>query len=285
MTRPYWKRRPNETDLRIELITGGTICLRGADNYDSLRGDGLDFLVLDEYASIAHEAWPEVLRPALADKQGRALFIGTPHGYNHFYDLHREAQNRPDWAVFQYTTEQGGNVAREEIESATHELDERTYRQEFQASFENLTAGMVYYPFSRSENVRPLQYDPRLPIFWSLDFNIDPMCSVIGQRDGDRVHILAELALPDSNTSAAFQAFVRSGWAVAFRPRGATQVDVYGDATGDSRRDFRLTYRLANCQRVFWQSSVSRHVSSSQIQSTGERPGQLRQRDAAQSSG
>ncbi len=54
LTRPYWAARPNETDLRIELTSGGTICLRGADNYDSLRGDGLDFLVLDEYASIAN---------------------------------------------------------------------------------------------------------------------------------------------------------------------------------------------------------------------------------------
>jgi hypothetical protein len=78
MTRPYWASQPNETDLRIYLITGGTICLRGADSYDSLRGDGLDFLVLDEFASIAREAWPEVLRPALADRRGKALFIGTP---------------------------------------------------------------------------------------------------------------------------------------------------------------------------------------------------------------
>ena len=64
MTKPYWAAKPNETDLRIELTCGGTICLRGADNYDSLRGDGLDFLVLDEYASIARQAWTEVLRPA-----------------------------------------------------------------------------------------------------------------------------------------------------------------------------------------------------------------------------
>ena len=56
MTQPYWAGKPNETDLRIELISGGTICLRGADNYDSLRGDGLDFLVLDEYASMAPQA-------------------------------------------------------------------------------------------------------------------------------------------------------------------------------------------------------------------------------------
>jgi hypothetical protein len=138
MTWPYWASQPNETDLRIELITGGTISVRGADNYDSLRGDGLDFLVLDEYASIAREAWLEVLRPALADRQGKALFIGTPRGYNHFYELYQAAQNQPNWATFQFTTEEGGNVPKEEIQSATHELDERTFRQEFQASFENL---------------------------------------------------------------------------------------------------------------------------------------------------
>ena len=107
LTRPYWAKQPNETDLRIELITGGTICLRGADNYDALRGDGLDFLILDEYASMAKEVWPEVLRPALADKQGHALFIGTPRGYNHFYDLYQSAQNQPGWATFQFTTEEG----------------------------------------------------------------------------------------------------------------------------------------------------------------------------------
>ena len=77
LTRPYWASPPNETDLSIELTAGGIIALRGADNYDSLRGNGLDFVVLDEYASMSPEAWTEVLRPSLADKQGRALFIGT----------------------------------------------------------------------------------------------------------------------------------------------------------------------------------------------------------------
>jgi hypothetical protein len=93
MTRPYWASKPNETDLRIELIWGATICVRGADNYESLRGDGLDFLVLDEFASMARSL-EAVLRPALADKQGRALFIGTPRG-RHFYDLFEAAQGRP----------------------------------------------------------------------------------------------------------------------------------------------------------------------------------------------
>ncbi len=108
MTKEYWAKLPNETDLTIELTSGGIISLRGADNYELLRGDGLDFIVLDEFASMAPEAWGEVLRPALADKQGRALFIGTPHGHNHFFDLYEAAQERPNWETFQYTTEQGG---------------------------------------------------------------------------------------------------------------------------------------------------------------------------------
>jgi hypothetical protein len=90
-----------------------------ADNYGSLRGDGLDFLVLDEYASIAKEAWTEVLRPALADRQGEALFIGTPQGFNHFHELYEGAEGRPDSKAFQFTTAEGGNVSPEEIESAT----------------------------------------------------------------------------------------------------------------------------------------------------------------------
>jgi hypothetical protein len=245
MTRAYWASKPNETDLRIELVSGGTICLRGADNYDSLRGDGLDFLILDEYASIAQEAWTEVLRPALADRRGRALFIGTPRGYNHFYDLYQAVQEQPQWSTFQYTTEQGGNVSKEELESATQQLDERTYRQEFQASFENLTSGTVYYGFDRAANVRPTIYDRRLPLFWALDFNINPMCSVIGQRDGEMVSILDELVLPDSNTLTACEEFLQrtEAWVRSSNP--PIQLNLYGDAAGAARR--------SSASRTDWQ--------------------------------
>jgi len=248
MTRPYWASKPNETDLRIELVSGGTICLRGADNYDSLRGDGLDFLILDEYASIAQEAWTEVLRPALADRQGRALFIGTPRGYNHFYDLYQGVQGQPQWTTFQFTTEQGGNVPKQELESATHELDERTYRQEFQASFENLTSGTVYYAFERAGNVRETIYDRRLALFWALDFNINPMCSVLGQRDGEMVYILDELVLPDSDTVSACEEFLERTRVWVAQSYGPVQLNIYGDATGDGRRSSasRTDWQLVN---------------------------------------
>jgi len=267
MTRPYWASKPNETDLRIELTTGGTICLRGADNYDSLRGDGLDFLILDEYASIAPAAWTEVLRPSLADKQGQALFIGTPRGYNHFYDLYQDVEDRPHWSRFQFTTEQGGNVSPEELESATHELDERTYRQEFQASFENVATGIVYYAFDRASSVRPTNHDPRLPLFWSLDFNINPMCAVIGQREDDWVYIFDEVVLPDSNTLAACEAFLEHTAPWVRRSRLPVQVDVYGDATGDARRssasrtDWQLVRDFFHQRRDLYKPTF--HVGSS----------------------
>jgi hypothetical protein len=261
LTKEYWARKPNETDLTIQLTSGGTISLRGADNYDSLRGEGLDFLVLDEYASMAPAAWTEVLRPALADRQGRALFIGTPKGYNHFYDLYREVQDRPNWKTFQFTTEQGGNVAKEELEAATHELDERTYRQEFQASFENLTAGLAYYAFDPGGNVQSMEYDNQLPLFWSLDFNFNPMCSVIGQRQGEWVFILDELVLPDSHTGAACEEFLARTERLVGRSRLPVQLDIYGDATGESqkssasRTDWQIVQEFLNYHRDLYRTT------------------------------
>ena len=233
MTRPYWASIPNETDLRIELVSGGTICLRGADNYDSLRGDGLDFLILDEYASIAREAWTEVLRPALADKLGRALFIGTPHGFNHFYELVESAETHPDWKAFHFTSAEGGNIPPGELESASKEMDRRTYEQEFEAKFANLGVGRVYYAFERVNNVRNLKFNARFPLAWALDFNIYS-CAVLVQVVNGVVGVLEEMIIPDSSTPAACEEFLRrtEKWNLGF----PMHLDVYGDASGNQRR-------------------------------------------------
>src|SRR3954453_738857 len=207
LTEPYWSGKPNETDLSIRLRWGGVIALRGADQYDSLRGDGLDFVVLDEYASMHPQCWTEVIRPALADRRGGALFIGTPQGFNHFYERFEYAQKDPEWAAFQFSTEEGGNVSSSELASAARELDERCFRQEFQARVESIGKGQAYYAFQRTENVMPCRYQPGNPLIWSMDFNVDPMCSVVAQREGDVVYVLDEIILPDANTPAACEAF------------------------------------------------------------------------------
>ena len=118
-----WTKRINESELTILLKNGSTISLKGADNYDSLRGVGLDYLVMDEFADIDPEAFYEVLRPTLADKEGGALFIGTPKGKNWAYDLFCMQEDDDDWASFQFTTLEGGNVSEKEIEAARRSLD------------------------------------------------------------------------------------------------------------------------------------------------------------------
>jgi hypothetical protein len=189
----------NETDLSLTLINGSTIALRGADNYDSLRGVGLDALVLDEYADMTAEVWTEVLRPALSDKLGKALFIGTPAGFNHLYDLWIEADGKPDWKAWQFTTANGGNVSPEELEAARRDLDERTYNQEYLASFESLT-GRVYYEFDRNLNVSADLVDTGAELLVGMDFNINPMSAVIGVKSCRQLHIIDEITIQNGNT-------------------------------------------------------------------------------------
>jgi hypothetical protein len=232
--------RPNESELAVELRGGGRITLRGAENYDSLRGPGLDLVVLDEFADIALEAWTEVLRASLSDRQGRALFIGTPKGRNHFYDLVKDAKDREGWAAYQFTTLQGGNVAAAEVEAARAELDEKTFRQEYEASFESLFEGAAYYAFG-DENVREVGFDRRHGIAWALDFNVNPMSSVLAQIIGGEVRVLEEVILPDSNTFEAVASFLDRAERYRTEAQGdrwgvvPLSVTVYGDASGEQR--------------------------------------------------
>ena len=188
----------NESDLSIELSNGSIIGLRGAEQPDSLRGVSLSALVIDEAAYVRQEAWEMVLRPALSDQGGPAWFITTPAGLNWLHDLWEQAAEQPDWATFSYTTIEGGNVPAEEIAAAKQTLDERTFRQEYLASFETLS-GRVFPDFSDdniSEGIRDLGGD----ILWGTDFNVSVMAGVLASKVGDTLHIWDEVAVKQSNT-------------------------------------------------------------------------------------
>ena len=218
--------RKNETDLSIELINGSTIALRGADNEDSLRGVSLSALVIDEAAYVKQSAWEMVLRPALSDQNGPAWFITTPAGLNWFHDLWEQAQDHKDWSTFSYTTLQGGNVTADEIEAARNTLDERTFRQEYLASFEALS-GRVYPEFSDdhiSEDIK----DIGGPIYWGTDFNVSIMAGVLGSRVGDTLHIWDELAVKQSNTDEVCSLLKQR-----FPDR---RIIAYPDPTGSARK-------------------------------------------------
>jgi phage terminase large subunit len=208
-----WAQKINESELTILLKNGSTISLKGADNHDSLRGVGLDFIVLDEFADIDPEAFYETLRPTLSDKEGSALFIGTPKGIGNWaHDLYQMQVENPDlWSSHTYTTLDGGNVSADEIAQAQRDLDERTFRQEYMATFETYT-GRIFYNFDRRTHVKP--YEGTVPdiLYIGMDFNIDPMSAVIMVRQGDVVHVIDEIRMYSSNTQETV-AEIRSRYA------------------------------------------------------------------------
>lgn len=128
----------HENTSVLTLVNGRKIYLKGADRPDTLRGVGLAFLVVDEYADIKPNVWEQILRPALADVQGGAVFIGTPKGRNHFYEMFKFGQDTkdPQWASFHYTSYDNPLIPKEEIEAAKNSMSSFAFRQEFMASFE-----------------------------------------------------------------------------------------------------------------------------------------------------
>ena len=127
-------------NMQIKLINGSTISLKGADRPDTMRGVSLKFLVMDEYADMKPSVWEEVLRPALADQKGHALFIGTPKGRNHFYELYKYAEISGDetYKAWHFTSYDNPLLDPEEIDVAKKSMSSYAFRQEFMASFEAL---------------------------------------------------------------------------------------------------------------------------------------------------
>lgn len=125
-------------NLQITLINGATISLKGADRPETMRGVSLKFLVLDEYADMKPSVWETILRPALADQKGQALFIGTPMGRNHFYDLYQYGSlgDDPTYKAWHFTSYDNPILDPEEIDVAKKSMSSYAFRQEFMASFE-----------------------------------------------------------------------------------------------------------------------------------------------------
>ena len=125
-------------NLQIKLVNGATISLKGADRPETMRGVSLKFLVMDEYADMKPEVFEQILRPALADQKGAALFIGTPMGRNHFYDLYKYAELEDDesYTAWHFTSYDNELLDPDEIDLAKKSMSSYAFRQEFMASFE-----------------------------------------------------------------------------------------------------------------------------------------------------
>ena len=206
-----WVKKANEADLTLYLKNNSRIQLRGADNPDSLRGIGLDYLVLDECADINKEAWQEVLRPTLADKGGHCLFASTPKGLKWFHDLYQQGQKttEPEWQSWQFTTEEGGFVPYEEIEQAKRDLDKKVFDQEFKGTFVNFQ-GLVYYGFDMKHNVKKVDLPEDVSaLHIGIDFQLNPMFATVSYIKDNTVFVFDEIEIWSSNTDELCEEILR----------------------------------------------------------------------------
>jgi PBSX family phage terminase large subunit len=143
----------NESRLEMR-VNDQVVYLRGWESIETLRGQAFDFLVIDEIAMMRNfwPNWHEVIRPTLTDTKGRAMFISTPKGFNHFYDLYNEEQKDEDYKSFHHTSYENQNIPKEEIDKARKELTEDGFAQEYLADFRK-TEGLVYKEFRRESHV------------------------------------------------------------------------------------------------------------------------------------
>ena len=156
----------HENTATMKLVNGRRISLKGSDRPDTLRGVGLAYVVLDEYASMKVEVWEQIIRPTLSDVKGGALFIGTPAGKNHFYDLFQSAEKDDDWEAFQYTSIDNPLIDPKEVEVAKRTMSTQAFRQEFEASFVSFTGGIFKNEW--------IKYDENEPEEGNFVIAVDP---------------------------------------------------------------------------------------------------------------
>ena len=180
--RPIPGAATNTTELRVDYPNGGQVRIYGADNPDSLRGIYLDGAVFDEYGLHPPNIFTEVVRPLLADRQGWALFLGTPAGKNQFYDTLQKAQSDPAWFCAIFRASQTGLLDADELRSARSTMTQDEYDQEFECSFEASVKGAVFaaelQAAREAGRVCRVPYDPALLVDTDWDLGVGDATSI-----------------------------------------------------------------------------------------------------------
>tara|TARA_R100000734_G_C3318130_1_gene111970 strand:- start:490 stop:1770 length:1281 start_codon:yes stop_codon:yes gene_type:complete len=187
--------RFHETELRADLPNGARIQLLGAENPDSLRGIYLDGAVLDEMADMPESLFPEIIRPALSDRKGWALFIGTPRGHNAFFDLYNAAEGQDDWHTSIYRASETGILDSEELDAARAMMTPDQFEQEFECSWVANVPGAIFgkelQEAQEKGRISSVPYDPtvRVDTWWDLGVG-DSNVIWFTQSVGRAVHVI-----------------------------------------------------------------------------------------------
>ena len=185
----------HETELRCDLPTGARISLLGAENPDSLRGIYLDGCALDEVAQMPDSVFPEIIRPALSDRKGWAVFIGTPKGHNAFYEIYEQASANPDWLCVVNRASETGVLDEEELSAARQTMTDDQYQQEFECSWNANVPGAIYgkelEAAQLAGRITDVPYDPskRVDTWWDLGVG-DSTAIWFTQTVGRSVHVI-----------------------------------------------------------------------------------------------
>jgi len=184
-----------ESELSLELPYGGRVRLYGADNPDALRGIYLDEVVLDEYAQMRDGLWSEVIRPALADREGNATFIGTPMGRNAFASLWGRAESDPAWFSLMLKASESGILPAAELAAARQEMSADQYAQEFECSFDAAVQGTYYAALIRQaeeeKRIGAVPWEPRLPVHSAWDLGIGDSTAIwFFQQSGLEIRVI-----------------------------------------------------------------------------------------------
>jgi len=196
--------KANEAELRVDIPRpdrGDKIrfMLLGADNPDSLRGIYLDGVVLDEYAQCDPIIWGQVIRPALSDRKGWGIFIGTPKGQNHFYNIFELAKglesDGKNWYTMMYKASETGVVDEDELAEARATMSEEEFEQEYECSFSAALLGAYYGKYindiEKDNRIIDFPYDPTCPVFTYWDLGISDTTSIwFIQLVGREIHVI-----------------------------------------------------------------------------------------------
>ena len=202
LTRQLPGTKINEAELRVDLTGDRRIQIFGADNPDALRGLYLDGAVFDEYAQMRPRIWSEVVRPALADREGWATFIGTPLGKNHFYDLYHQAQADTGWHTACYRASETGVLPEAELASSRGMMAPEQYAQEFECSFESALIGSYYGSYLETaqaeDRVTRVPWEPNTPVHTAWDLGISDATAIwFLQPVGRMLHVIDYLEASD----------------------------------------------------------------------------------------
>ena len=182
----------SETELWIKLLTGSTIHAVGFDKPERFEGRLWHGGILDELPDMKPSVWNENVRPALTDTRGWCWLIGVPGGKNHYYELSQYALHSgdPEWADYNWFT--SDVLDPDEVNKERDRLDERTFRQEYEGSFESYE-GRAYSYYDSDKHRKVQSFDSRLPVRISCDFNLDPCVWVLGQDRSGFISIQDEV--------------------------------------------------------------------------------------------